>query len=302
MNQKKLGSFCALGQGMCFGVIPTLIQSATQGEDIPNSMGVLFRFLVASLVLLPVAIMREHRRPGLTPRKLFRIFLSSLFMSVTSILLYTAYNYIPTSMGITLHYTYPIFTLLLSILLFHTRPNRQTLFSIALSFCGVVLLCDVGSLAAGAWRGIILAACSAVTFTVYLLWTQQIKDDELDSIVQVALTSLFNFLVMLAYNTAAHKLMLRMSPRALTLFVISGIIAIFALLALTLAVEYAGAVLTSILGTLEPIVCTVGGALVLRERITPRTVCGILLVVAAVIVATLAGQKNEEPAPAAKGQ
>ena len=37
-------------------------------------------------------------------------------------------------MGITLHYTYPIFTLLLSILLFHTRPNRQTLFSIALSF------------------------------------------------------------------------------------------------------------------------------------------------------------------------
>ena len=90
MNQKKLGSFCALAQGMCFGVIPTLIQSATQGEDIPNSMGVLFRFLVASLVLLPVAIMREHRRPGLTPRKLFRIFLSSLFMSVTSILLYTA--------------------------------------------------------------------------------------------------------------------------------------------------------------------------------------------------------------------
>ena len=70
-----------------------------------------------------------------------------------------------------------------------------------------------------------------------------------------------------------------------------GFVGIGAILTQILAIKYVGSVRTSILGTLEPIVCTIGSALVLRDAISFRTILGGILVLAAVIIVTL--NKNQ---------
>ena len=71
---------------------------------------------------------------------------------------------------------------------------------------------------------------------------------------------------------------------------LGGLISVLAILTQILAVRQAGSVVTSILSTLEPIVCAIGSALVLREAISARTVLGTALVLAAVILVTLQGR------------
>ena len=60
MNIKvgKNGFFYAIAQGMLFGLVHVLIQSAVRGAAVSNETGLLIRFLVSSVVLLPAALRR----------------------------------------------------------------------------------------------------------------------------------------------------------------------------------------------------------------------------------------------------
>ena len=300
MNRKvgKNGFFYAIAQGMLFGLVHVLIQSAVRGTAVSNETGLLIRFLVSSVVLLPAAL-RRIKQAALSKKLLWKTALASLGMLVTTLLLYASYRYISTGMGVTLHYTYPIVTMVISVLFFRVKLNWQMLLSITLSFAGIVFLCDMDTMGVSAALGAALALASAVTFSCYLLWTEHQNLNSLDPIVLTALISLFNSLGLLVYGGVRGSFSLALSPRSAVLLCAGGLVGVLAMLALTLAIQRAGAVYTSILGTLEPITSTVGGALILHETVRGPAVLGSALVVIAVVVATLSGRSKGQKESAA---
>lgn len=286
MNASGKGYVYALLSGALFGVIPILVLTISRDGSISNSFCIMIRSLIAGTVLLPAACGRIKKQP-LSKENLRDIVISALAMASTSILLFTSYQYIPSGIGVTLHYTYPMVVLVLSALLFRVQIRIKTIMAMLISLLGIVLLCDASVVGGNALLGIVLALCSSLTFASYLLWNERRKLAMLDSIVFVSFMSLFDTGDLFIYNLITNQLDITISGKIVLILLLVGFVGIGAILTQILAIKYVGSVHTSILGTLEPIVCTIGSALVLHDVIRFRTILGGILVLAAVIIVTL---------------
>lgn len=284
------GFFYATIAGVFYGIIPLLILGITRSGAATSSFCIMMRMLVASLLLLPSCIKRIKKEP-IPPRFLKDTLVAAILMSCTSILIFGAYQYIPTGIGITIHYTYPLVIMCASVILFHARVSRRTVFAMLISLLGIVLLCDSSSLSDGAVTGIIMALCSSGTFTAYLLWVEQRRLGDADPIVYTAVMAGLSAMIHLVYNLLTGGIHVTFSMGTVSIFLLTGILGILAVLTQALAVKFAGSVYTSILGTLEPIICTLGSALVLHEHISARTLVGSALTLTAVVLVTLNDRK-----------
>lgn len=286
MKVSGKGYVYALLSGALFGIIPILVLNISQDGSISNSFCIMVRSFIAGIVLLPVACSRIRNQP-LSKEKIRDIAFSGLAMASTSILLFTSYQHIPSGIGVTLHYTYPMVVLILSTLLFHVHIGIKTVIAMLISLIGIVMLCDASTLEGNVLLGVSLALSSSLTFAIYLLWNERRKLAMLDSIVFVSLMSLFDTGDMFIYNLVSNQLDIKFSANVALILLLVGFVGIGAILTQILAIKYVGSVRTSILGTLEPIVCTIGSALVLHDAISFRTILGGALVLGAVILVTL---------------
>ena len=296
MKLSGKGLFFAISAGIFFGVIPILILGVTRNGSASSAFCIMIRMAGGSVLLLPSTFTRFCSRP--ISKKIVRdIFIGSAFMSCTSILLYAAYEYIPSGIGITLHYTYPLVIMLVNVLLFHVHFSPATKAAMVISLLGVILLCDNSILSPGSWIGILLALCSCLTFTIYLLWLERRHLGNVDPLIFAQLLTAFNTVFLLGYVLVTDQLYVKLSLGVLIPLACTGVIAVLAVTTQALAIKYTGSVYTSILGTLEPIICTLGSALVLHDKVSFRTLSGSALILFSVIVVTLDHGKRKHLHP-----
>lgn len=287
MKKNKFAGYSnAIASGALYGLIPIVVLGATKSGNLPGTFCAMFRVLFAMLTLLPFAAVRWKKNP-LNREQMLLIAVAALFNGMTTILLYEAFAYIPSSIGIALHFTYPLVTMCLCVCFFHAKVNVPTVLAMLLSLCGIVVLCDNSVMSAGAGKGIVLALLSSLTFSIYFVWTERRHLAEIDSVVFTTILTTYSSLLIGIYNFTTGKLNVSVSSKTWVLFIIAGVIACVAIVTQVQAVKHVGSVLTTILGTLEPIVCTIGSAVALKETISLRTVLGSVMVIVAVIVATL---------------
>ena len=291
---RQLGGYLlAIASGAFYGIISVIILFIARFGEVPSLFCMMVRMFFAGVLLLPFAIprLRTHR---ITPQFLRHMLLAGIVLSSSSILIYTALDTLPAGIGISLHYTYPLFVMLLSVLLFRTRVTRRAVTALILSLAGVVLLCDDAVLPKDALGAVCLAIFSAVAFAAYYLWIERKKLGEMDAVLFTMLLSFFDSLVLALYNLAAGKLFVSVDANAIWLLVAAGLFAMLAVLTQVMAVERIGSVMTSILGTFQPIVCTLGSVVVLHDVLSVRSLFGSVMILAAVVIVTLGGKKIEE--------
>jgi len=280
------GYIYAIASGVFFGIIPIIILFASSTGGISSSFFIMMRMIVAAVMLIPAAITRLQKAP--VSAKFFKkMLVASALMSFTSILLYLSYDFIPTGIGITLHYTYPLIIMTVSAVFFKMKFNRSTIFAMAISLIGVVLLCDHSVLDSKAPIGLALALCSSFSFSCYLLWSERNYLGKADPIIFTTTLTAFNSVFLLIYNLIVGIQKFELTFYLSIILLMTGIVAFLAVFTQIMAIAHVGSVNTSILGTLEPIICTIGSALVLHERLTVRTIIGSVLVLIAVIIVTL---------------
>ncbi len=288
----KSGYFYALASGFFCGIAPIFIQDTIAQENIPIPTALFIRALVAPLMMMPFVLPRLKKAS--VPRPLAaKIPLLSILLVATLILLYTSYIYIPVGVGVALHYMYPLVILVFSVVFYRFKCTRQNIYALLLSLVGIVLL-SVDSLSSGQIPlGILLAFGSAVVYAFYFLMVEHKGFGTIDSTALVFFVSIGDIVAMFLYALATKQLVLTMSAKAFSMLLLSGVFIGSASLCLMLAIKRIGSVHTSILGTLEPIVCTVASAIFLHEKITVRMLSGGLLILIAVIIVTL--QKSSKP-------
>ena len=286
------GYLLAIASGAFYGIISVIILFISRFGAVPSLFCMMVRMFFAGVLLLPFALprLRAHRP---TPQFLRRMFLAGVILSSSSILIYTALDTLPAGIGISLHYTYPLFVTLLSVLLFRTRVTRRTVTALLLSLAGIVLLCDSTVLPGNALGAVCLAILSAVAFAAYYLWIERKKLGEMDSVLFTMLLSFFDSFVLMVYNLSSGQLLVSVNINAVLLLIAAGLFAMLAVLTQVMAVERIGSVMTSILGTFQPIVCTLGSVVVLHDVLSARSLFGSALILAAVVIITLGGRKKE---------
>lgn len=289
----NIGYFYAIAVGVICGIIPVIIQKVLTQDPIPRATALFIKFAVSSVLLLPFAAPKFKKVTY--PRGFaWKLPVSALFYVATLVFLYESYRYIPTGIGVALQYTFPLFTMGFSVLFFRFRSTKQSILAMILSLVGAMLLSSGTITSDRAYIGILLGIGSAVAYAVYFLWVEHTKLADMDVTVCVTLKTCASTVLLLVYVLVTKQMIFSISLQTLLGLSLSGVCTILASVFLTLAIRHIGSVHTSILGSIEPIVCAVAGFFVLGEAISLRSGIGIVVVLIAAALVTLSKQKTPE--------
>lgn len=287
------GYLYAIIAAIGFGSAPLLGAHILQ-EGVGPLMLAFWRVLLLVPVFFAVVVVKKE-----SFRLAFKPFLIILFLALTggvltTALLFQSWEHIDTGTATTLNFTYPVFVLVLGIVLYRERLTKSVALSFILCVLGILMFCDPGG--HFTWRGFFMALGSGLTYGVYMLYL-----DKSDILMKVSFDSytfyffLLSSSLFLPITLLTHQMSAPASPTGwafLAAFTLVG--GVFATVLLQKGIQEIGSRETSILASLEPVTSAVLGTLFLGEKITILRTLGILLVLASTTVLVMTSRHGEE--------
>ena len=132
------GKFCLLLSAFIYGIVPVFAKFAYQGGT--NSYTLTFLRAVLTLPVLLIVILCTHRSLRLSINELWKIIILGTFGAAAPIVtLYVSYEYINVGLASTLHFIYPLITVIASAFIYREKIRLTTLGSFVLVTLGVML-------------------------------------------------------------------------------------------------------------------------------------------------------------------
>ena len=286
-----------------FGITPVLASKTYEMGS--NALTLTFyRNLMAVPVLL--VLMAARKIPVTLSWKEFWLIvgIGAGFRATTTFMLYASYDYIGIGTATTLHFLYPIFTALTAFFLFKEQLGVKKCCALACAVGGVA--CFAGGSGGGfiaMLPGLILALASAVTYSGYLTGMDHTALRDMNATKVSCYMGLSNAAAVLLINIPARQIHFALPPKALLYtFIISICTSFVAFALLQLGIRELGAATASIFCLLEPLTSVISGCAFLGEAFSVRKLLGCLLVLGAVVLVLLSGNKRKaEIQPDGKG-
>ena len=196
----------------------------------------------------------------------------------------------PVTIASTLLFVYPILVALIMTLVFHERITPLTVACIALALCGIGLLYKGEDGSTLSFVGVLFVLASAISYAIYIVAVNRPRLKSIATLTVTFYVLVFGvslFLVRLDFGQAVtlpQKWYMWGNLIALAIFPTA-----ISFLCTTSAIQYIGSTPTAILGALEPVTAVIIGVTVFGEALTPRILCGILMIIAAVTLIIAGG-------------
>lgn len=222
----------------------------------------------------------------LTKKEFFPIFILGIFFSLSSLTLFEAFKYIEAGIACTILFIYPLLVAIMMWAFFKEKMTKTVIFSILLTFSGILLLYKGKPGADLNLHGITMVLLSALLYALYIIGVKNIpsvkhiKCDKLS--FYVMLFGLLVYVINLKFCTELQimdKPLMWVCAVALALFP-----TIISLETITISIKLIGSTTTAILGALEPLTAIFFGVLLFHEQLTPRIITGVVLILTGVIL------------------
>lgn len=290
--KKSIGIIAALLSAFIFGFTPILAKLSYEGGN--NSVNLTFLRSTIAIPFLYLILKKLNISLAVTKRQLIElIFVGVCGMSVTTMLFYTSFEYLPIGMATMLHFFYPLIVSVISAVVFKMRVD----FSLVVSF--VILIIGFGFFITEysfvSWKGVVLALFSSITYAFYVLG---VAHTSLKTFHFLKLTFYFSVISCVATGilgtfSGALTLQLTFASGVYT-FLISMLVSIGAISLFQIGVQTVGASAAAILSTLEPITGVICGVLFFNESLSWKIVTGSILITFAVIITALSKMNTGE--------
>ena len=283
MDRKIKGTMLGAAAAATYGMNPLFalpLYQAGLGVD-----SVLFYRYSMAIVILAVIMKLRGESFAITRRELLPLIVMGLLFSLSSFFLFSSYNYMDAGIASTMLFVYPVMVAVIMALCFHEALSAVTVISIVLALSGIALLYRGGDGAALNLTGMLLVMLSALAYAIYIVGVTRSSIASFPSLKLTFYVLLFGFsiyLVRLDFGTA-----LQVVPRPwlwLDAAALALLPTVLSLMATNLSAQYIGPTPTAILGALEPVTAVFFGVLIFGERLSPRLLGGILLVIMAVML------------------
>ena len=211
------------------------------------------------------------------------IVLGIMMFAFSSLFLFMSYNYMDAGIASTILFVYPVLVAIIMAVVFKEKVSPITMFSIALAFVGISMLCKSPGGQTLSLVGITFVFLSSLSYAIYIVGVNRssLKDMPIAKLTfYVLLFGLSVYVVRLQFCTELQVIptpMLWINAVSLAVFP-----TVISLVTMTKAIHYIGSTPTAILGALEPVTALFFGVLVFGEQLTPRIILGILMVITAV--------------------
>ena len=283
MNDKVKGIGATLLSAIYFGFVPLLMKTVYAGGC--NSFTAAFLRFALSLPLLFIFLKVKGTDLRITKEQLRDfVIITVCGYAGTTLLVFTAYNYIPTGMTTTIHFLYPTFTVAGLMIFFREKIKPAKILCVVLCLIGVILFYDgVGQ---GSVIGIVLALCSSMTYAFYTIFlgkSEALKD--IEPAKRLLYMHTIGALMMLIIGLVSGNLEFHMTPLSWGVMALTANLTSFiGALLYQVGVKYIGSESTAMLSTFEPITSIIIGVLVYSEALTPKIVIGMLAILTSTVI------------------
>lgn len=276
--------------GICFGICPTLAKlSFGDGVD-----GISFAFIRAALSLLILIVISRIRKVTLaiTRKDVPGVMIAGLLGSITTILLYTSYSYIPVGIGTTLEYSYPIITCLICVLLFKEKLSVSKVVALILCSTGIVISTDISG-SPQIVMGCFLALASGFSYAIFVVYVDRTGLKCMDPFKYSFYMNIAGTLACFIFGLFRGSFRFQLESKMLFFsFIAALLISIVAFPLFQMGLRQTGATSATMLSTIEPVTCIVLGAIILSEFLTFIQIVGCLMVIASTILITATINKH----------
>ena len=272
-----LGAIAAASYGMN-PLFPLPLYSAGMSVDTV----LFYRYSLAVIVL---GIMMKFQKQSFAIKRVdvLPLCIMGLLFAFSSLFLFMSYNYMDAGIASTILFVYPVLVAIIMAVVFKEKVSPITMFSIALAFVGISMLCKSPGGQTLSLVGITFVFLSSLSYAIYIVGVNRssLKDMPIAKLTfYVLLFGLSVYVVRLQFCTELQVIptpMLWINAVSLAVFP-----TVISLVTMTKAIHYIGSTPTAILGALEPVTALFFGVLVFGEQLTPRIILGILMVITAV--------------------
>lgn len=287
-NIKVTGYLLAIIAATTYGMNPLFaLPLYKAGMD---SDSVLFLRYLLAIPILGIMLKARGRSFRLKRGEVLPLAGMGLLVAMSSLMLFQSYHYMEAGIASTLLFVYPIMVALMMAGLFKEKVQVLTWACIALALFVIVLLYKGEGGETLSLKGVGMVMLSSLSYAIYIVGVNRSKLKEVATLKLTFYVLLFGvslFWVRVDFGRSLHVvnewytwvnlLGLAVLPTALSFW------------CTTQAVQYIGSTPTAILGALEPVTAVVFGVTIFGESLTPRIVCGILLIIAAVTIIIAGG-------------
>lgn len=276
------GTLCTIISALVFGVTPVLASiSFTLGSN-PMTM-TFYRNAFGVPVLLIFLLIRKVRL-SVSAKEMGALLLISVAFSVTTTyILYSAYRYIGVGLSTTLHFLYPVITVLLGWMIYKEKISKVKGFALVLATLGVAMAS--GGSDSYALTGIVLAVASAVTYAGYLICLERTSIKNMDSMKAMFYICLINCIAVAIVDMPTREIVYLLPSKAMLLtFIVAVANSAFAYVLLIIGVKKIGAGNAAILSTLEPVSGVIAGVVFLGEALPAIKLISCVLILIAVLI------------------
>ena len=238
-----------------------------------------------SLAVIVLGILMKFQKQSFAIKKVdvLPLCIMGLLFAFSSLFLFMSYNYMDAGIASTILFVYPVLVAIIMAVVFKEKVSPITMFSIALAFVGISMLCKSPGGQTLSLVGITFVFLSSLSYAIYIVGVNRssLKDMPIAKLTfYVLLFGLSVYVVRLQFCTELQVIptpMLWINAVSLAVFP-----TVISLVTMTKAIHYIGSTPTAILGALEPVTALFFGVLVFGEQLTPRIILGILMVITAV--------------------
>ncbi len=257
-----------------------------------NALTLTFYRNVMAVPVLRIILLVRKVNLRITLKELLTLTVISVLFSVTTTyILYDAYNYIGVGLSTTLHFLYPMFTVLLGFLLFKKKLGREKVLALILATVGVAMA--TGNSDVFAVKGILLALVSAVTYAGYLLGIEQTVIHEMDSMKAMFYMCIINGITVCLFDIYSGSVVYGLEPMAMfCTFILAVANSAFAYVLLIIGIKLIGAGTASIFSMLEPVSGVIAGVVFLGEDLPLLKLASCVTILGAVMIPILKDRKD----------
>lgn len=289
-SHKPNGTILIILAGIFWGSMGIFVRGLTSLAGFTSFQIVSLRLTVAAFIFTFILLIKDPRGFRINMKDV-PLFLGLGFGSVLffTACYFTAIRMMTLSMAAILLYTSPIWVMLLSLLFFREKITGRKLLALAFSFLGCVLVSGLGSdQSSTTLIGILIGLGSGLGYGLYsILGTIALRKYSTYTVTTYTfVTASAGSLFLCSLPDLWHKITVcPRKPYLCVFIVLTGLVtAVIPFLLYTLGLEQVEASRAAILATIEPMVATLSGVLVFHEYLTLMSFCGILCIIAAIIV------------------
>lgn len=300
MNARMTGALCGITAAVCYGTNP-LGALPLYAEGVNSATVLFYRFSLAALIL-GLFMLARGTSFALTKKAFAVTAVLGVVFGFSALTLFLSFHLMDAGIASTILFTYPVFVALIMAVFFREKPNAATVISIVLALAGVGLLYQGGDGAALNLNGMLLVLLSSLLYAGYIVIVNRASPG-LSAVRLTFFVLIFCSLTMAGWSLYdGSPIALLQTPKT---WFFAGFLAcvptVLSLGLMAVAVREIGSTPTAVMGALEPLTAVVIGVTVFGEAFTLRLACGIVLILASVLLIVagkslripLAGKRRE---------